>query len=118
MKRALTFLVGLALMTMHGLTQPTGNDKFLIVVGSSVYETGLITSALQTYELDLLAEGWTTTLITVSSTLGEPCTHHCADPAALKLVIQQYYQQGYDGFRADRFRSGRPHGILEFLSGL
>ncbi|HEX3046055.1 MAG TPA: cellulose binding domain-containing protein, partial [Bacillota bacterium] len=77
---------------------PTTDKKFLVIVSKPLYDTGLITSALTTYQNDLTAAGWTPLRITVDSVSSSSPQYVCADPSALKSVIQNYYNQNYVGF--------------------
>ncbi|HEX3045185.1 MAG TPA: cellulose binding domain-containing protein [Bacillota bacterium] len=77
---------------------PATGKKFLVIVSKPLYDTGLITSALNTYQNDLTAAGWTPLMITVDSDSATNPQYFCPDPPALKAVIQNYYNQNYIGF--------------------
>lgn len=71
--------------------------KFLVIVSSPLYQTGLITAALNTYQADLAREGWNVTLIKVNNITDPNANYICPDGPALKSVIRNYYNQGYQG---------------------
>lgn len=78
----------------------TENDenRFLVIVGSSLYNTGLIDASLTTYQQDIANEGWANTLIKVSSISGVTSDYDITDCQSLKSVIRDYYEKGYMGF--------------------
>lgn len=87
----------LAVWTLNARGDPS-SDKFLIIVSNPLYQTGLITASLSTYQQDLQAEGWGTILITINSQPDPGANHICPDEIALKALIADYYAQGYAGF--------------------
>ncbi len=72
--------------------------RFLIIVSSSLYQTGSIGSSLDTYQSDIAQEGWTSMAITVNSTQDGYADYVCADCSRLKEVIGSYYGNRYEGF--------------------
>ncbi len=81
-------------------TEPgtTSSNKFLVIVSKPLYDTGLITAALNTYLSDLSIASWEPLMIKVDNSSSSNPDYVCANPAALKTVIQTYYSQGYVGF--------------------
>lgn len=98
-KKLLPMLIILSSMfwSMNARGDPS-TDKFLLIVSNPLYQTGLVTAALNTYQQDLQIEGWATTLITVNRVADPNADYICPDEAALKTLIQNFYSQGYDGF--------------------
>ena len=76
----------------------TSPNKFLIIVSSPLMQTGLLTDALNTYQQDLLNEGWNSTVITVNKNNSPPADFYCPEESDLKNVIRNFYNQGCEGF--------------------
>lgn len=73
-------------------------NKFLIIVSNPLFETGLITNSLITYQNDLANEGWQTEVITVNKNIDANADYVCPSEVDLKNVIRGFYKNGYQGF--------------------
>lgn len=73
-------------------------NKFLIIVSSPLYKTGLITNSLNTYLDDISKEGWAGTVIKVNDVSDEGADYITPDGQKLKEIIKNYYMDGYKGF--------------------
>lgn len=84
---------------VYGIEPSFGpKQNFLVIVSKPLYDTGLITSALNTYLADLAATAWTPLMITIDNTASSSPDYVCLSPSDLKAVIRSYYNQQYCGF--------------------
>jgi hypothetical protein len=92
------FLCVLLIFNHTNCTSGSGEtNKFLIVVGYSLYKTGLLTIPLEVYRSDIYNQDWEASMITVSRT--DPNADYvCQDETILKSVLKSYYQAGFKGF--------------------
>jgi len=84
-------------MHVNCIANTDENNKFLIIVGHSIFKTGLLTIPLEIYRNDILAQGWEASIVTISQT-DINADYVCKNGTALKSIIKSYYQSGYKGF--------------------
>jgi len=95
--RCLFLSVVIFIKPVNCISGPAEINKFLIIVGYSIYKTGLLTVPLDVYRSDIYGQGWEASIITVSK-FDPNADYVCQDETALKSVIKSYYQNGCKGF--------------------
>ncbi len=78
-------------------TSSTG-EKFLIIVSSTLYRYGTISSDIKQYQDDILKQGYTSKVIRISKTEDQYADEICPTEKELKNMIKGYYASGLEGF--------------------
>ncbi len=79
-------------------TMDANGPEFLIIASSPLYRTGNIASDISQYQQDILADGWTSEVITVNRVQDSYADFVCPSEVNLKNIISGYFDRGLRGF--------------------